>query len=157
MLALVWIHLLAAVVWIGGMVFLSVVLVPVLRRDGRFANYAILFRTVAYRFRSLVWGAMGLLVGTGLLLASSRLIPLLEPRRWPAVFAAKMSLVALLFSLTLLHDLVIGPYVRRILAMAETERTARQRTLVKYSVLVPRLSLLVALLVLLLAVVLART
>ncbi len=157
MLALVWIHLIAAVVWIGGMVFLSVVLVPVLRRDGLFANYAILFRTVAYRFRSLVWGAMGLLVGTGLLLASFRLIPVLQPRQWPAVFAAKMSLVALLFSLTLLHDLVIGPYVRRILAMTETERTAHQRTLVKYSVLVPRLSLLVALLVLLLAVVLART
>ncbi|MEP7152075.1 MAG: copper resistance protein CopD [Nitrospira sp.] len=157
MLALVWIHLLAAVVWIGGMVFLSVVLVPILRRDGLFANHAILFRTVAYRFRTLVWGAMGLLVGTGLLLASFRLIPVLEPRQWPAVFAAKMSLVALLFSLTLLHDLVIGPYVRRILAMAETERTAWQGTLVKYSVLVPRLSLLVALLVLLLAVVLART
>ncbi len=157
MFALIWIHLLAAVVWVGGMVFLSVVLVPVLRRDGLFADYALLFRTVAYRFRSLAWSAMGLLVGTGLLLASYRLIPLLEPRQWPAVFAAKMSCVALLFSLTLLHDLVIGPYVRRILTMDETERTARQRTLIKYSPLVPRLSLLIALFVLLLAVILART
>jgi uncharacterized membrane protein len=157
MFALIWIHLLAAVVWIGGMVFLSVVLVPVLRRDGLFADYALLFRTVAYRFRSLAWSAMGLLVGTGLLLASYRLIPLGEPRQWPAVFAAKMSCVALLFSLTLLHDLVIGPYVRRILTMDETERTARQRTLIKYSPLVPRLSLLIALFVLLLAVILART
>ena len=157
MFALIWIHLLAAVVWIGGMVFLSVVLVPILRRDGLFANYALLFRTVAYRFRSLVWSAMGLLVGTGLLLASYRAIPLLEPRQWPAVFAAKMSLVALLFSVTLLHDLVIGPYVRRILAMADAERTASQRTLIKYSSLAPRLSLLMALIVLLLAVVLART
>ena len=157
MFAVIWIHLLAAVVWVGGMVFLSVVLVPVLRRDGLFADYALVFRTVVYRFRSLVWSAMGLLVGTGLLLASYRLIPLLEPRQWPAVFAAKMSCVALLFSLTLLHDLVIGPHVRRILAMAEAERTARQRTLIKYSPLVPRLSLLIALFVLLLAVILART
>ena len=157
MFAVIWIHLLAAVVWVGGMVFLSVVLVPVLRRDGLFADYALLFRTVAYRFRSLAWSAMGLLVGTGLLLASYRLIPLGEPRQWPAVFTAKMSLVALLFSVTLLHDLVIGPYVRRILTMAETERTARQRTLIKYSPLVPRLSLLIALFVLLLAVILART
>ena len=157
MFALVWIHLLAAVVWVGGMVFLSVVLVPVLRRGGLFAQYAMLFRTVAYRFRALVWGAMGILFATGLVLATGRSIPVIEPRQWPTIFAVKMSLVALLFSLTLLHDLVIGPYVRRILAMAETERTAHQTTLVKYSVLVPRLSLLVALLVLLLAVVLTRT
>lgn len=157
MFAVIWIHILAAVVWVGGMVFLSVVLVPVLRRDRLFANYALLFRTVAYRFRTLVWSAMGMLVGTGLLMASSRLIPLSEPRQWPAVFAAKMSLVALLFSMTLLHDFLIGPHVRQILAMADAQRTARQRTLIKYSSLVPRLSLLIALFVLLLAVVLART
>ena len=55
MFALVWIHLLA-----GGvgrrMVFLSVVLVPVLKRDGDFARHVALFRTVAYRFRAVVWG-----------------------------------------------------------------------------------------------------
>ncbi|MDR4471295.1 MAG: hypothetical protein MRJ92_01175 [Nitrospira sp.] len=51
----------------------------------------------------------------------------------------------------------MGPRVRRILGTAEEERSARDRMLVRYSALVPRLSLLVALLVLLLAVVLART
>lgn len=156
MLALVWIHLLAAVVWVGGMVFLSVVLVPVLRRDGLFAQYAMLFRAVAYRFRAVVWGAMGILVGTGLMLAAGRSIPVTEPRQWPTIFAAKMGLVAFLFSLTLLHDLVVGPHVRRVLGTAEAERTARERILVRYSVVVPRVSLLVSLLVLLLAVVLAR-
>lgn len=157
MFALVWIHLLAAVVWIGGMVFLSVVLVPVLRRGGLFAQYAMLFRTVAYRFRALVWGAMGILSATGLVLAAGRSIPVIEPRQWPTIFAAKMSLVAFLFSLTLLHDLVVGPRVRLVLGKTEAERTPRDRVLVRYSVIVPRLSLLVALLVLLLAVVLART
>ncbi len=156
MFAFIWIHLLSAVVWIGGMVFLSVVLVPVLRRDGLFAQHAVLFRTVAYRFRKLVWGAMGVLLGTGLVLAAGRSIPITEPWLWPRVFAAKMGLVAFLFSLTLLHDLLVGPRVRGILGMAETERTARDRALLRYSVLVPRLSLLVALLVLLAAVVLAR-
>jgi uncharacterized membrane protein len=29
---LIWLHLVAAVSWIGGMVFLSVVLVPILKR-----------------------------------------------------------------------------------------------------------------------------
>lgn len=157
MFALVWIHLLAAVVWIGGMVFLSVVLVPVLKRDGAFAQYALLFRTVAYRFRAVVWGAMGILVATGLTLVAGRSIPLMEPSRWPTIFAAKIGLVTLLFTLTLLHDLVVGPRVRQTLGKAESDRTTRERLLLRYSVLLPRMSLLVALLVLLLAVVLART
>ena len=157
MFALVWIHLLAAVVWIGGMVFLSVVLVPVLRRDGLFAQHAALFRTIAYRFRGLVWGGMGILVVTGPLLAVGRSVPLTEPRQWPMIFAVKMGLVALLFSLTLLHDLIVGPLVRKILGAAETQRTPRDRVLLRYSALLPRLSLLVALTVMWAAVVLART
>lgn len=157
MFALVWIHLLAALVWVGGMVFLSVVLVPVLKRDGGFAQHVMLFRMVAYRFRAVVWGAMGMLIATGAVLAAGRAIPLTEPWLWPTIFVAKISLVALLFTLTLLHDLVVGPQVRRILGTAEAVRSARDRLLVRYSVLVPRVSLLVALLVLLAAVVLART
>ncbi len=157
MFALIWIHLLSAVVWIGGMVFLSVVLVPLLRRDGRFAQHAALFREVAYRFRSLVWGAMVILVGTGLVLAAGRSVPMTEPGRWPTIFAIKMGLVACLFCLTLLHDLVVGPRVRRIMGAAEKERTAGELILLRYSALLPRLSLLLALFVLLAAVVLART
>lgn len=157
MLALVWIHLLAAVVWIGGMVFLSVVLVPVLKRDGGFAQHAALFRTAAYRFRTLVWGAMAILVATGSVMAAGRAIPLTDPSQWPSIFVAKIGLVALLFTLTLLHDLAVGPRVRRILGTAESARSARDRLLVRYSALVPRVSLLVALMVLLAAVVLART
>ena len=154
--AWVWLHLLAAVMWIGGMAFLSVVLVPVLRREGKFAQHAALFRAVARRFRAVVWGAMGLLVGTGLVIAAGRSIALLEPSLWPRIFAAKMALVTFLFALTLLHDLVVGPRVRRILETAGPEQTAGDRLLSRYSVLGPRCSLLVALVVLLLAVVLAR-
>ena len=157
MFALVWIHLLAAVVWVGGMVFLSVVLVPVLKRDGDFARHVALFRTVAYRFRAVVWGAMGILVATGSVMAMGRSIPLTEPWQWPTIFVAKISMVSFLFTLTLLHDLVVGPQVRRILGTAEADRSSRALMLVRYSALVTSLSLLVALLVLLLAVVLART
>jgi hypothetical protein len=132
------------------MVFLSVVLVPVLKRDGGFAQHVALFRTIAYRFRAVVWGAMGILIATGSALAAGRAIPLTEPWLWPTIFVAKITL-------TLLHDLVVGPQVRRILGTAEAVRSARDRLLVRYSVLVPRVSLLVALLVLLAAVVLART
>jgi hypothetical protein len=80
-----------------------------------------------------------------------------EPGQWPMIFAAKMGLVALLFSLTLLHDLVVGPRVRLILGTTEMERSAADRVLLRYSSLLPRLSLLVALVVMLAAVILARS
>ena len=60
-LFLMWLHLLAAVAWIGGMLFLSVVLVPVLRRERFASQKALLFRTTARRFRVVVWGAITVL------------------------------------------------------------------------------------------------
>ena len=100
---------------------------------------------------------MAILVATGSVMAAGRAIPLTDPSQWPSIFVAKIGLVALLFTLTLLHDLAVGPRVRRILGTAESARSARDRLLVRYSALVPRVSLLVALMVLLAAVVLART
>jgi uncharacterized membrane protein len=157
MVGLVWIHLLAAVVWIGGMAFLSLVLVPVLRQGGRFVQHAALFKTVALRFRAVVWGAIAVLVGSGLVLATNRAIPLTEPGLWPSVFAVKIATVSLLLSLTLLHDGVVGPAVRRVLARPESERSAFEILLVRYSSLLPRASLLLGLMILLLAVMLARS
>ena len=61
MVLLVWFHLLAAIAWIGGMLFLSVVLVPVLRCEPFASQKAVLFRAIAGRFRAVVWGAIAVL------------------------------------------------------------------------------------------------
>ena len=79
MILFAWIHLLAAVVWLGGMVFLSVVLVPVFRRGTFGADRRILFQTLARRFRVMVWVMIGILVLSGPLLVSSRTGTLEEP------------------------------------------------------------------------------
>ena len=50
MVFLVWLHVLAAVSWIGGSIFLSVVLVPVLRREPFASQKTALIRTTALRF-----------------------------------------------------------------------------------------------------------
>lgn len=49
MMVLVWLHLTAAVAWIGGMLFLSLVLVPVFRPAGLAEERRTLFQTPALR------------------------------------------------------------------------------------------------------------
>lgn len=157
MLALVWLHLLAAVVWIGGMVFLSLVLVPMLKQEPFAAQRGALIRATGLRFRVVVWSAAGVLLGTGPLLMAARGWSLGAPDAWPAVLIVKLVLVAILLALTVAHDVVVGPRVGRILQTPEASRTDYERLLVAGSAWLPRLALLLALGVLLAAVTLARS
>ena len=155
-LILVWIHLLAALTWIGGTLFLSLVLAPSYRALASKPDAGALFRATARRFRLIVWSAVAVLMLTGPLLVVFHGWPLFEPARWPSVLAVKLSLVGLLLVLTLAHDLVLGPLVRAILALPSDQRQASDRTVLTAATWLPRLGLLVALAVLLAAVMLAR-
>ena len=157
MVLLVWLHLLAAIAWIGGMLFLSVVLVPVLRCEPFASQKAVLFRAIARRFRSVVWSAITILLFTGPLLLHQRGIPITDPSAWPTVLSAKVGLVALLLLLTLIHDFILGPRVLQIAQIPTDSRTRFEHSLVVWSPWVARFSFILALAVLFAAVVLVRT
>lgn len=157
MLVLVWIHLLAAVLWIGGMSFLSLALVPVLQQDAFASSCRPFFKAIALRFRRLVWLCILLLLVTGPLLLGRHVASPLAPMTWPPVVQTKLTLVLVLLLLTAIHDLLIGPRVGRILSVPEESRSALDRRLVGSSRWMPRLSLFLALAILLCAVTLART
>lgn len=156
-LALVWLHLLAAVAWIGGMVFLSLVLVPTLKQEPFAAQRGFLIQAAAGRFRALVWGSLFVLLATGPLLALNQGLLLADPSSWPSIFSVKMALVTLLLALTAAHDFWLGPRLSEILRQPDTSRSEQERRLVAWASWLPRLSLLVALAVLAAAVSLART
>ena len=157
MVLLVWLHVLAAVSWIGGTIFLSVVLMPVLKREPFASQRSLLFRTVARRFRVVVWGAIAILLLTGFPLLHQRGIPIMNPSGWPMILSVKLGLVAILLLLTLAHDLIIGPRAGRILQIPTESRTSSDHALVAWSPWIARCSLLLTLAVLLAAVVLVRT
>jgi len=154
---LVWIHLIAAVGWIGGTMFLSLVLAPSYRAMASKPDAGALFRTSAKRFRLVVWGAVAILLLTGPLLALSHGWPLFEPARWPSPLSLKLVLVAVLLLLTLAHDLVLGPRVRAILTLPSDKRTALDQTLMAAAAWLPRVALVLSLAVLFVAVMLARS
>ncbi len=155
-LLLLWIHLLAAIGWIGGMLFLSLVLAPLARSRKAAPEFMALFRLAARRFRLFVWSAIVLLLSTGPLLVVQRGWSL-GPNDWPVALKVKIALVAVLLGLTLSHDLVFGPQMRRLGVIPADERSSREQALVRSSAWLPRLALLVALSVIAVALVLGRS
>jgi putative copper resistance protein D len=150
-------HVLAAVTWVGGMIFLSLVLAPLVRSRKAAPEFMALFRSAALRFRPLVWIAMVILVSTGPMLLSRRGIHVTDPASWPGIVTVKLVLVSLLLFLTLLHDLLLGPRVSRVSAIPESQRTSGEQMVIKTARWLPRVSLLLALGVVIAAAVLARS
>jgi uncharacterized membrane protein len=154
---LTWVHLLAAMVWIGGMLFLTLVLAPVMREEPFVAQRRALFRTVALRFRTMVWTAIGLLVATGPVLMSQRVASLGEPSSWPFMLKLKLLLVVAMIGFTMLHDLWLGPLVSRVKRTASEGLDPSRNLLIRITPWIARLALLLGLAVLLTAVALVRT
>lgn len=104
-------HLLAATTWVGGLLFFLFAVVPAART----APDADIPARLGRAFRPAAWVALGTLVVTGpLLLLVQGLGPsVLHPSFWDSVFgmtlAAKLILVLTVLSLTLWHDVVLGP------------------------------------------------
>ena len=96
--------MLAAITWIGGMLFIALVLVPAARRLEDQALRARLVQTTGLRFRTVGWVAIGVLVVTGLLNLWMHPVLLSSTR-----FHWKLGLVVLALILSAFHDFVLGP------------------------------------------------
>ena len=153
---LIWVHLTAATFWVGGMLFLSLVAVPVIKQDVDPLSAQRWFVGLARRFRTFVWGALSILVGTGVLLLSRLVEVSSSPMTWPAPIIGKLVLVLTLIGISLLHDKVIGPKVRILKQKSSEELTNGERWLIRISPIIGRMTLLLGLGVLLMAVFIAR-
>ncbi len=96
--------MLAAITWIGGMLFIALVLVPITRRLEDQTLRTRLVHDVGLRFRTIGWIALGVLVVTGLLNLWTHPGLLSSPR-----FHWKLGLVVLTLILSAFHDFVLGP------------------------------------------------
>jgi len=144
--ASVWLHIVSAMLWLGGMLFLTVVLVPVLKGvdpslRGRLVD------AVGVRFRMAGWICLGLLVLTGFANVLMRGYSLTSP-----LLSAKLVLVGVILVLSFFHDFVVGP--KATLAM---ERGGREAERLRWiSSVIGRINVLLALAVVALGVMLVR-
>lgn len=161
-----YIHILAAIFWVGEMLFLSTVVRPYSRRlEPR--ERTELFTALGQHSRPWAWGAMVVLVVTGLLnvtLAGIPLTSLVDPHfyRTPlgATLDLKVLLVIAMIAVALWHDSLVGTRAARLRGRladhpkdpALTAAVAHTRRMASW---LGRMALLLALVVVFLAVHLA--
>jgi copper resistance protein D len=158
-LASVFVHIIAAFVWVGGMLFLGIVGAPVLRRIEPAGLRQQLFQQLGLRFRSIGWSAIVVLLVTGLINLHYRgwlrWTVLGEPGFWRTgvgyALAGKLLGAALMVVLSAVHDFGIGPAAGRAKTGSPRALTMRRR-----AALLARVNALVAILVVLAAVLLVR-
>lgn len=161
--ALAFLHILAAVIWIGGMLFIALVMAPAVRRmqEPPGASARVL-RMAAQRFRGIAWLMLAFLVATGLWMLIERGVNPLDIFTAPGTFMdtlrVKVIFVLVALALAALHDFVLGPRVAQRLerlgrAANGDPRLARQRRLLSW---LARVNVLIALSVLALGVFLVR-
>lgn len=72
--AVVTVHVFSAVIWIGGAIFLALVMVPVARGMEPPHMGLLFLRRAPLRFRGIAWVLLGLLVVSGVLPGSRSLV-----------------------------------------------------------------------------------
>ena len=121
--AVVTVHLFSAVIWIGGSIFLALVMVP-FARGMEPSHMGLLFlRRAALRFRGIAWVLLGLLVVSGVLALETRGLGIdrfTEDGFWSTeigtALGIKIVLVGILLVLSGLHDFILGPRVTAMIA-----------------------------------------
>jgi uncharacterized membrane protein len=121
-LALRTVHLLAAIVWVGGTVALVFVAVPPVQQLEGEAR-ARLLREFGRRWRPIGWSALGVAVVTGIALAARAHAFDSAPNDFDWVLVVKGALVGLLVAGAYLHDFVLGP------GLAQQVREGKQQSL----------------------------
>lgn len=157
----VFVHILCAVVWTGGLLFIVMVLAPLLRMEDFRPQAARVLETAGRKFQRVAWWCFAGLLLTGSLNAGARwgFANLKTAEFWRAEFPGallkhKLLLFVLVLCLSYLHDFIVGPRaVAAMRAAAEAPETLRLRRMAAW---MGRMNLLLALAILWAAVQLVR-
>lgn len=132
----VTIHVLAALIWLGGMFFLALVGAPVLRAVEPAELRQALFDLLGRRFRSVGWIALGVLIITGVTNLYFRGMLHWQAvwangafwrSSWGTALAVKLAAVFVMLVVEGYHDWVLGPRAGQMVAGSPEAAAFRAR------------------------------
>jgi len=149
------VHVLAASIWVGGLITVAAIVIPLSRRlpEKERVEYV---RVAAARFAKLGWGAVIVLVITGIGNIWARGYDLgalagpLWSTQWGGVLAVKLVMVTLMVVLAYVHERYLGP---RALELGLKVSPGKRRVLM----IAARLTVVLAVAVMVLGVLLANS
>ncbi len=111
-LFVLWLHVIAAVTWIGGNLILAMVIVPHFRQNLPPVQRIQLLTQIGRRFEPVVWGCVGVLFFTGIInifYAVDFTSPTALSGAFMRTLLIKIGLFCVLVLLTALHGMVLAP------------------------------------------------
>lgn len=105
-----WIHLTAAIVLIGGLMFSQFVLSPVARNVPPDSKVGEVVRLSGRRFRTIAWVSLIVLILTGAYQMLNESGSARIETTWGVVLMLKLFLFVIAFGLLLIHDFILDPY-----------------------------------------------
>lgn len=145
-----WVHLLAAVFWIGGIMFILLIALPVSKSKAQSGGKEFMGE-IAKRFGPLANWCIYILIATGIVMTWRMRPAFMDNVRsiWTWVFVSKMLPVSVMVAIHFFRGLVLGRMIDR------TEPGTRKARLQKLSLNLVKVNLSLGLLVLLLSAVLS--
>ena len=157
----VFVHILSAIFWIGGMLFTAAVLVPASRHEILKNKKGAFFALVGRKFSRISWVLFLLLIITGITNLMARgyaLSDLVSSSFWSSSFGGTLFIKLHLFGLVLIlsgiHDFYAGPKAAKL--MDEQPDSPKTKTYRRLSSWIGRINLILGLAILYYAMKLLR-
>jgi uncharacterized membrane protein len=122
----------AAITWLGGMFFISLVLVPSLRKLEPPIKRTEILSATARRFSLVSWTAILVLLVTGVINSVNRGITIhiissgkLFSSHFGMILTIKVSLVLVMILISAIHDFILGP---KLIKLTEPDRPSPDST-----------------------------
>lgn len=117
-----WLHVTAAVAWIGGNLTLAMVIVPYFKKSAAPVERIKILTRIGKRFEPIVWGCAAILFFTGIFNVFRAIGGDIEALKiFMRTLGIKLLLFVILLILTVIHSFFMGPRLSRAIETLDLE------------------------------------